>query len=62
MGMLARFSVRIDAPVMAGEEHVLIGWPIEIDGRKHHSGSAVFAPDGTLLAAARALLVAPRET
>ena len=62
MGMLARFSVRIDAPVMAGKEHVVIGWPIEIDGRKHHSGGAVFSPDGTLLAAARALLVAPRQT
>jgi hypothetical protein len=62
MGMLARFSVRIDAPVMAGEEHVVIGWPIEIDGRKHHCGGAVFSPGGTLLAAARALLVAPRQT
>lgn len=61
MGMLARFSVRIDAPVTAGAEHVVIGWPIEIDGRKHHSGGAVFASDGTLLAAARALLIAPRD-
>jgi hypothetical protein len=61
MGMLARFSGRIDAPVMASEEHVVIGWPIEIDGRKYHAGGAVFASDGTLLAAARALLIAPRE-
>ena len=37
------FSVRIDAPVTAGAEHVVIGWPIEIDGRKHHAGGAVFA-------------------
>jgi hypothetical protein len=60
-GMLARFSVRIDAAVTAGEEHVVIGWPIEIDGRKHHAGSAVFSSDGALLAVARALLIAPRE-
>lgn len=60
IGMLARFGVRIHAPVMAGVEHVVIGWPIAIDGRKYHSGSAVFSSDGTLLAAARALLIGPR--
>ena len=61
MGMLARFGVRIDGPVRAGAEHVVIGWPIEIDGRKYHAGGAVFSADGALLAAARALLIAPRD-
>ena len=59
-GFLARLRVRIDAPVAAGSEHVVIGWPIELDGRKFHSGSAVFTAGGELLAVARALLVAPR--
>lgn len=58
---LAGFSVRIDAPVVAGAEHVVVGWPIAVDGRKHHAGGAIFAADGALLAAARALLVAPRR-
>lgn len=60
LSMMARFAARIDAPVIAGEEHVVIGWPIEFDGRKHHAGSAVLTGDGEVLAAARALLIAPR--
>ena len=60
MSMLARFAARIEAPVLAGEEHVVIGWPIELDGRKHHAGAAVLSGDGETLAAARALLIAPR--
>jgi hypothetical protein len=60
VAFLARFSVRIDAPVVAGAEHVVIGWPIELDGRKHHAASAIFSADGHILAVARALLIAPR--
>ena len=38
MSVLARLTARIDAPVVAGEEHVVIAWPIETDGRKRHAG------------------------
>jgi hypothetical protein len=61
VAFLARFSVRIDAPVVAGAEHVVIGWPIEIHGRKQHAGSAIFSADGAVLAVAHALLIAPRD-
>jgi hypothetical protein len=61
MSVLARLTARIDAPVIAGEEHVVIAWAIETDGRKHHAGSAVLAPDGEALAVAHALLIEPRE-
>lgn len=57
MSVLARLTARIDAPVAVGEEHVVIGWPIERDGRKHHAGSAVLSADGDVLAVARALLI-----
>jgi hypothetical protein len=60
LGMLARFHVRIDAPVVAGREHVIMGWPLGADGRKQHAGSAVFTSSGALLAASRALLIVPR--
>jgi hypothetical protein len=60
-GFLARFSVRIDRPVLAGVEHVIIGWPLTIEGRKFHAGAAIFDADGALLASARALLIAPRD-
>ena len=60
MSVLGRLAARIDAPVAAGEEHVVIAWPIEIDGRKHHAGSAVLSADGEILAVARALLITQR--
>lgn len=61
MSVLARLTARIDAPIVAGEEHVVIAWPIEVDGRKHHAGSAVLSPAGEPLAIARALLIELRE-
>jgi hypothetical protein len=39
----------------------VIGWPLEVDGRKHHAGAAVLSADGAVLATARALLLALRE-
>jgi len=59
-GVLVRLAARIDAPVAAGEEHVVMAWPIGTDGRKRHAGSAVLSRDGEALAIARALLIEPR--
>ena len=61
MSVLARMTARVDAPVMAGQEHVAIAWPIDSDGHKHHAGSAVVSPEGDVLVVARALLIEPRE-
>ncbi|MEK6326769.1 MAG: hypothetical protein AABM66_04475 [Actinomycetota bacterium] len=60
VSVLARLTARIDAPVHAGEEHVVVGWPIGADGRKRHAGSAVLSPNGEALAVAHALLIEPR--
>ncbi len=60
MGVLARMAARIDAPVIAGEEQVVIAWPIEADGRKLHAGAAVLSAAGEPLAVARGLLIEPR--
>jgi len=60
VSVLARLTARIDAPVVAGEEHVVIAWPIETKGRKRHAGSALLSHDGDALAVARALLIEPR--
>jgi hypothetical protein len=60
MSVLARLTARIDAPVLAGEEHVVMAWPIGADGRKHHAGSAVLSSEGEALARAHALLIEPR--
>jgi hypothetical protein len=60
-GVLARITARLDRPVAVGEEHVVIAWPIEADGRKHHAGVAVVSTGGEVLASARALLIEPRQ-
>lgn len=61
IAFLARITARIDAPVAVGEEHVVMAWPIEADGRKHQAGSAVLNADGEILALAQALLIEPRS-
>lgn len=58
--VLARFTGRVDAPVPAGEEHVVIAWPLGAEGRKRHAGVAVLSAEGETLARAQALLIEPR--
>ena len=60
LSVLGRLTVTGLGPVNAGAEHVVIAWPIEIDGRKHHAGAALLSSTGTPLAVGRALLIAPR--
>jgi hypothetical protein len=60
LSFLGRLATRIDAPVTAGEQHVVIAWPLETDGRKRHAGAAVLSSDGVSLAVARALMIEPR--
>ena len=55
--MLAQMQVRIDAPLTAGAEYVVMAWPTETDGRKRYAGSAVLTPAGDVLAVAKALLI-----
>jgi hypothetical protein len=38
---------------VAGEPHVVMGWPIGRDGRRWLAGAAILAPDGSLCAAGR---------
>jgi hypothetical protein len=60
ISFLARMTARLDAPVAPGEEHVVIAWPLEAEGRKRYAGSAVLSADGQVLARARALMIEPR--
>jgi hypothetical protein len=62
MSVLGRLTARIDAPVRADEEHVVMAWPLEVDGRKRTAGAALLSPDGEPLAVARALMIEPRES
>ncbi len=53
-GLLGRIVFEQHRSVDARLDHVVTGWQIAVDGRKHLAGTALFAPSGELLAAARA--------
>ena len=55
--VLARFAVRIDEPPRAGRSYVVRSWPLGEDDRKRHAAAAMYAPDGRLVALARALWI-----
>jgi hypothetical protein len=69
--LLGRMTATLGAPSAApstalpaaGDECRVIAWPQARDGRKLTAGSALLAPDGTVLAAARTVwLTIPRAT
>ncbi len=50
ISVLGRLTARVDEPPSAGDECVVVGWPIgPTEGRKRHAGTALYR-DGTLLA------------
>jgi len=52
-GLLGRMTARMLAPVPAAADLVVIGWRLEIDGKKHFAGTALFDDNGGLCAFAR---------
>ena len=60
--VLGRLAVRIDGPVVAGEPHVVMAWPLGVDGRKRGSAAALYhAETGSLCAVSRALWIELRS-
>lgn len=55
--LLARLTVSIDTRLEAEGEATVIGWDLSGAGRKRRCGTAVFAPDGSLVAKAEGLWV-----
>lgn len=55
ISLLGRLTARIDSAPQAGDECVVVGWPVgPAEGRKLHAGTALFRGD-TLLALGRAV-------
>ena len=55
LSVLGRLTARVDSRPRAGDECVVVGWPVApAEGRKLHAGTALFR-DGTLLALGRAV-------
>jgi hypothetical protein len=55
--LLGRLTVELRRPARAGEDHVLTAWPTRRDGRKLHTGSALFTAAGELLGSAEAVWI-----
>jgi acyl-coenzyme A thioesterase PaaI-like protein len=52
-GLLGRMTGRMLRPVRGDADLVIIGWCLEVDGRKHFAGTALYDGDGTLCAYTR---------
>lgn len=59
--LLGELCARIDGPVLAGQRHVITGWPVATEGRKRMAGAAIYSEAGRPLAVVRATwIVVPR--
>jgi hypothetical protein len=58
--LLARITARIDRLPEEGERCVVVGWPLDEDGRKRHAATALYGEDGLPIAVSRQLWIAPR--
>ncbi|MCY9783112.1 hypothetical protein KIK06_04305 [Nocardiopsis sp. EMB25] len=59
--VLGRLTARVDRAPRVGHTYVVMGHLESVDGRKTHTGSAVYDADGALLAEAHATWIAIRS-
>jgi hypothetical protein len=55
--VLARLTSWLGCPVPAGEQHSILSWELEREGRKRHSAAALYDSAGRMLCASRALWI-----
>jgi hypothetical protein len=55
--LLGRLAAEIKHPLAVGEPYVIVAWPIQRDGRKLNTGSALYSADGELHAVGRAVWI-----
>lgn len=60
--LLGRLAVDVRRPLPALSPYVVTSWPLDRDGRKLHTGSALFSSDGNLHALARATWIEVRSS
>jgi hypothetical protein len=56
----ARMSVTILKLPKVNQPHIVLGWPMEREGRKLYAGTALLSADGELLAYSRQLWLVPK--
>lgn len=57
--LLGRMAAHVLRLPEVGAPHVVAGWRVGEEGRKRYAASALFAPDGHVLAAARSTWIVP---
>jgi hypothetical protein len=57
MALLGRLTAEIRGEVRVGEPHVVVGWPLGVDGRKLHGGAAIFDASGRWVARSKAVWI-----
>jgi len=55
--VLGELGARIDDRVALGEPCVVVGWPLQVDGRKRMAASAVYSSSGRAVAVGRAIWI-----
>jgi hypothetical protein len=60
--LLGRLAVDISRPIAAGSPCVVTSWPLQRDGRKLHTGSALCSDNGDVRAIARAVWIEVRSS
>ncbi|MFZ1624363.1 MAG: hypothetical protein WAU48_06205 [Gammaproteobacteria bacterium] len=55
--VLGELCASIEGSAMPGEHCIVLGWPLQTEGRKHLAGSAVFSAEGALIARAKAVWI-----
>jgi len=56
--VLGRMTTEIASELEPGQACVVLGWPLAVTGRKHYSGTALYAADGRLIGKAQTTWVA----
>ncbi len=59
--LLGEYTCRVDRRVRVGEACVIVGWKIEVKGRRSIVGTALYGADGQLCALAKGVWIEPRE-
>jgi hypothetical protein len=59
--LLARITARIDRLPGEGERCVVVGWPLDAEGRKRNAATALYGAEGDVLAVSRQLWIEPRR-
>ena len=59
--LLGTLTVRIDEPIAVGEPYACVAWPLDVEGRKKRSASALLDPAGRTCAVAEAVWIEVRR-